>query len=542
MSNLFNSISSRRPKKNVFDLSHDVKLTMNMGDLIPMYCQEVVPGDRFRIHSQAFVRMAPMIAPIMHNVNVFMHYFFVPNRLVWSEWESFITGGKDGTSDPVFPRVRAAADTFFANCGPRSLADYLGVGIGDTLGESSDFTIDMSLLPFRAYQLIYNEYYRDQNLTDGDSSEFQVSKDSGIFSFGQANQTEYLFQIRKRCWEHDYFTSALPWTQRGADVTLPGVTGFSSDVKLKTFTEPIDPPVYHGVDGFIGPNAGFSVNGAGSGNLLTSDNDQTNSTYFDPNGTLEVDVPDLPAGTINEFRRSIRLQEWLEKNARGGSRYIEQILSHFGVRSSDARLQRPEYLGGGRTPIIISEVLQTSSSDASSPQANMAGHGLTAGATNSFNRFFEEHGYVIGIMSILPRTAYQQGMPRHFFKFDKFDYYFPSFAHLGEQPIYKKELFLSAEGSSPGYNDEVFGYVPRYSEYKFINSRVAGDFKDTLSFWHLGRIFERKPFLSRDFVEAENIERIFAVEDSGESDKFWIQLHHNVKAIRPMPKYGTPTI
>ena len=258
---------------------------------------------------------------------------------------------------------------------------------------------------------------------------------------------------------------------------------------------------------------------------------------LDPNGTLKVNVDEMGIN-INDLRTSNALQRWFERNARGGSRYIEQILSHFGVRSSDARLQRPQFLGGGRMPISVSEVLQTSSTDETSPQANMAGHGISAGINNGFKHYFEEHGYIIGIMSITPRSGYQQGVPRDFTKFDNMDFYFPEFAHLSEQEVKNQELFLSSDNN---YNGGTFGYTPRYAEYKYHQSEAHGDFRGNLSYWHLNRIFEDKPNLNTTFVECKPSNRVFATSET-EDDKFWVQMYQDVRALRLMPKYGTPML
>lgn len=553
MRNLFNSISSRRPKRNVFDLSHEVKLSTNMGRLTPILCEEVVPGDKFRGSANALVRLAPMLAPMMHHVNVYTHFFFVPNRIIWNEWEDFITGGKDGTANPVFPRLRLPGTDFE----PGTLADYLGIGAASPTGSPAGF-VDVSALPFRAYQLIYNEYYRDQNLTD----EIDFSRDSGIFAHSSdiPGDVERLLALRNRAWEKDYFTSALPWAQRGAEVQIP-VIGQGGNVYLKDSapfpklvngSQDVDPnlvfqPYIDEPSTFaaLGQAVGDGTPGIFEYGHTKDSNGNTvprvmSNVKFDPNGSLGVDLTEGTGTTVNEFRRSIRIQEWLEKNARGGARYIEQILSHFGVTSSDARLQRPEFLGGGKSPIVISEVLQTSSTDSESPQANMAGHGISAHGSHMWNKNIEEHGYIIGIMSVLPRTAYQQGVPRHFRKFDKFDYYWPELAHLGEQPIYQSEIYNNIDDVSK--LDDVFGYTPRYAEYKYCPSRVHGDFKDTLSFWHMGRIFGNEPALNTDFVTSDPTQRIFAVDDDGSTDKLWIMIQNNVLAVRPMPKYGTPTI
>nr|QJB19832.1 MAG: major capsid protein [Microvirus sp.] len=512
MNNLFNTIKLKRPKSNLFDLSHEKKLSCNMGDLIPIMVQEVVPGDKFKVNTEMLMRFAPMIAPVMHRINVFTHYFFVPNRLVYSDWEEFITGGPDGKSEPTFPTlsVQEGSKSLFLK---GSLADYMGVPIPPTSGTITK-ALGFNALPFRAYVEIYNEYYRDQNL----QTRLEYNKTGTIDGGDWAT----LLTLRKRAWEKDYFTSALPWAQKSEEVLLPGTIAYETGSASY---------LYDADDNELADTAG---------NLTVDANGKLNTPHeggqvgrIETEGTLDV--------TINELRRATKLQEWLEKNARGGSRYIEQIFSHFGVKSSDARLQRPEYLGGGKSPVVISEVLQTSKTD-TSPQGNMAGHGISVGNANGFNKYFEEHGFIIGIMSVLPRTSYQQGFPRQLHHHTKFDYYFPEFAHLGEQEIYDYELFVDYLNTSGTYDPlRVFGYTPRYAEYKFNHSTVHGDFKDNLAFWHEGRIFNGPPVLNEDFIKADPSHRIFAVTDP-DVHKLYVQLYNDVKAKRPMPKFGTPQL
>jgi hypothetical protein len=517
MSHLFTSVSAKRPKRNVFDLSHERKFSFNMGDLIPVFLEEVVPGDKFQVSSELFIRLAPMLAPVMHRVNVYTHFFFVPNRLVFDKWQDFITGGVDGQSDVVFPMLDPGDGSEHMSIG--SLSDYLGLPDMDV----SSLMIKVNALPFRAYQLIFNEFYRDQTL----QSEVEFSRGSLV----STDDFYRLVSLRRRCWEKDYFTSALPWPQRGGDVMMP--IGGDAPVIL-------DPPtstssaLFRSATGAV--PIGSLVQAGGNPSFVTVDGSANARVLYDPQGSLMANLSDATSTTVNEFRRAVRLQEWLEKNARAGSRYIEQILSHFGVRSSDARLQRPEYLGGGKSPVVVSEVLQTSSTDAVTPQGNMSGHGVAVGKTHGFRKFFEEHGFVIGIMSVLPRTSYFQGIPKVFSKFDKFDYFWPSFAHLGEQPILNKEL--SVRTTVP---DAVFGYAPRYSEYKFGRNSVHGDFRSSLLFWHMGRNLPALPSLNASFVQSDPTHRIFAVTDPL-VHKLYAHVYHNFKAIRPMPKFGTPTI
>lgn len=557
MANIFNSIRLKRPKRNVFNLSYENKLTMNMGELVPIMCMPIVPGDKFRVNTETLVRLAPLVAPMMHRVNVYTHYFFVPNRLVWNQWEDFITKGIDGEDAPVLPRFNVRTD--WVNEGMSSLIsngslwDYLGLpsiaNIGSATVSSDPNAVSVpdgfrvSSLPFRAYQLIYNEYYRDQNLTD------PIDINLGSGAEPTYPGIKNLLRLRRRAWEKDYFTSALPWLQRGPEVTVPingGQTGL--DVYYQSpgankgqiwrdqlgrnwdIGATYDPTLiaYPGQQ----PNQGQYVATKRGG--TANDN---RAPELDPNGTFKVDVDEMGV-SIQDLRTSNALQRWFERNARGGSRYIEQILAHFGVRSSDARLQRPQFLGGGKMPIAVSEVLQTSSTDATSPQANMAGHGISAGVNNGFKHYFEEHGYVIGLMSIMPRTGYQQGVPRDFTKFDNMDFYFPEFAHLSEQEIKNQELYVS---NDPTYNEGTFGYTPRYAEYKYHESEAHGDFRGNMSFWHLNRIFTDKPNLNTTFVECNPSNRVFATSQT-QDDKFWVQIYQDVKALRLMPKYGTPML
>lgn len=548
MANIFNSIRLKRPKRNVFNLSYENKLTMNMGELVPIMCMPIVPGDKFRVNTESLVRLAPLVAPMMHRVNVYTHYFFVPNRLIWNEWEDFITKGVDGDDSPVFPTFSLNSLTFSlakSVLGHSTLWDYLGLPSIDKVGGSSAAGVPngvsvpngfkVSQLPFRAYQFIYNEYYRDQNLTE----EVNIPLAGGDQPIVGPN---VLLTLRRRSWEKDYFTSALPWLQRGPEVSVP-VSGSAGSLDVIYDDSISNGQQWFDKDGrqVTGNSVLFAPTSSGANNrgILTSNisSGQNSNLQLDPNGTLKVDSNQLGV-SINDLRTSNALQRWFERNARGGSRYIEQILSHFGVRSSDARLQRPQFLGGGRMPITVSEVLQTSSTNEVSPQANMAGHGISAGVNNGFKHYFEEHGYVIGIMSIMPRTGYQQGVPRDFTKFDNMDFYFPEFAHLSEQEIKNQELFVTDDET---YNNATFGYTPRYAEYKYHENESHGDFRGNMAFWHLNRIFSEKPNLNTTFVECKPSNRIFATAET-DDDKFWVQIYQDVKALRLMPKYGTPSI
>jgi hypothetical protein len=506
---IFTEVQQQAPPTNSFDLSHDVKLSLDMGNLVPVACMEVLPGDKFNVSSSIMARMAPMIAPVMHKVDVDLQHFFVPNRLIWDNWEKFITTGTPDGSTPAHP--------YFSNITalvPSTLADYLGLPLANLLDK-------FSALPFAAYQMIYNEYYRDQNL--------QAEVNYKLVD-GANNANTSLFTLRQRAWEHDYFTSALPFAQKGNPVALP--LGTSAPIKYQA----------NNGDGVTIRNAaglGFYSASALASNAsahLSPTTTSTTNLTIDPNGTLYADLTQASAVTINSLRYAVRLQEFLERNARGGTRYIEHILSHFGVRSSDKRLQRPEFLGGSRQAMVISEVLQ-SSETTTTPQGTMAGHGISVSGGKNFSYYAEEHGFILSIVSIRPKTAYQQGMPRMWSRFDPLKYAFPTFANLGEQEILNREIFFGLDGV---VNDQTFGYTPRYSEYKYQDSRVAGDFKTTLSFWHLGRIFPSRPALNSSFITADPSKRIFAVQNS--TNSIYMHILHSIKVRRRLPKFGIPTL
>lgn len=530
---IFSKVAMPRPQHNVFDLSHSRKFSMSIGKITPISVMEAVPGDSFDIKTTQLVRFAPLLAPVMHESSVYCHFFFVPNRILWDNWEEYITGGEDAADPGYVPPVFPYLELNGAAIENGSLADYLG------LPSNTDVKLNgvkFSALPFMAYNKIYNEYYRDQNLID----KVQDKAIDGVNN-GASNPFSNFNVLQNRAWQHDYFTSALPWTQKGPEATIPlgttapltNITGSPNDFNLASWTRNTDGTP-------IGPSTLQSGAGVPPANGYLQTSLSSQPRQLDITNHTEVDLTDATASSINDLRRAFRLQEWLERNARGGSRYIEVILAHFGVQSSDARLQRPEFLGGSATPISISEVLQTSDAAAQdTPQGNMAGHGVSVGSSNYVSYKCEEHGYIIGLMTVMPKTAYQQGIPKHWTKFDKFEYFWPSFANIGEQPILNKELYVD---SSDSQNDEVFGYTPRYAEYKYIPSTVHGEMRTSLNFWHMGRIFGSRPQLNANFVECQEdeVDRVFAV--TAETENLYVYLHNKVKARRPMPYFGTPTI
>lgn len=553
---LFTRVKTPKPSVNKFDLSHDKMLTARMGLLYPVLCQEMVPGDRFRVQSDMMCRTVPLVSPAFGSLKAYIHYFFVPNRLLWDQWEDFITGGEDGTDRPVPPYViysdlikdLAARTGKTTNIGLNTLSDYFGLPISDSVTGSGYNNAPVSLFPFKAYRLIYNEYYRDQNVdselpVNVSESGRQLLSSSGLFSF------DTHFTIYRRRWLKDYFTSALPTPQRGPDVTLPiaGQANVQIDPNWKT-----TPGNQRPIPTFLDPNAPATPGSPDiqPGYLFgTTSSDSTKYSFgagedkglarhlaYDPNGTLKADLATATAVTINDLRRAIALQKFYEISARAGSRYKETIMGHFHVTSSDARLQRPEYLGGGVSTINISEIPQTSATGSASPQGNLAGKGFGIGRSNRSSFFAEEHGYLIGILSIIPDAIYFQGINKSWNRLNQEDYYWPSFAHLGEQPILKSELYAPANLNT--FSD-LFGYAPRYAEYKYAPSTIHGLFRTQLANW----IFARKlsaANLNSDFLSVPNITSPFAVQD--DTDKYLIWISHRIDALRPMPFFGTPSI
>ncbi|WGL31453.1 major capsid protein [Dipodfec virus UOA04_Rod_1058] len=596
---IFRQIKRERLKRSGFNLSFNNKLTAEMGLLYPILIQDVVPGDTFKLNTQIFMRMAPMTAPMMSRVKVYTHYFFVPKRLLWSHWKDFITGqpqdearinaidsgGGEYTPPeyPYFQLSKSLLQKYPSLFHSRSLCDYLGFPVFDKNDKDGRFgrtesDIIVDALPIRAYNLIWNEYYRDQNI----QKPVYLSLDSDGKQAIPEDSLIYLFDKKRRAWKKDYFTSALPFAQAGPDVELP-ISGVGS-VRGSGFENLILDPsidsrnpqigaIYHksmgndqvqfsnGLDTSIFGIPDTPVVSSVGNNIRDDEpiyqdlpfsyvDDDGNVTYAHGidlrslSKRLNVDLSTVSASTINEVRRAFAAQRFLEAEARGGSRYIEELYSIFGVKSSDATLQRPQYLGGGSQDIVVSDVLQTSATEQStSPQGNQAGVGASMGGTHSFKRNFEEHGYIIGLMSIIPNASYQQGMPKMFTKFDRLDHYWPQFAHLGEQEIKESELYYTGqdilEDGEGRIQNKLFGYTPRYAEYKFNFDTIHGDFRDTLDFWHLGRKFDKAPGLNQEFISAEPSKRVFAYTES-EYDHFWFNIQHSIKAIRSMPFFGTP--
>lgn len=596
---LFHNVKLKKPVTNAFDMSHQLLTTGNMGNLIPILCQEVVPGDRFRVRSEIFCRLMPMLHPIMQRVDIYTHYFFVPNRLLWNiskqttSWEAFITGGKNGDLEPEPPHMQ------FSNAGMASLSvpvaqslfsegslwDYFGLPTIDpqlmyqiktnSVANTStglQWNGDKILLyPFLAYQLIYDEYYRDQNYTDPVLDNENMR--GGLYN---GELLESVLTLRKRSWKKDYFTSALPWAQRAlkpvsfplggtAPVNVSGIIGANSlDLVGRTVESSSQLNSERGP--FTLQTDGSTSSVIYNAPLILSGEDfdpiqagikSTNRTDVNLSLSGSADLSNATAITVQLLREGLRLQEWLERNSVGGARYVEQIYAHFGVMVPDATMQRPIYLGGGKQTIRISEVLSsvdTTVDDESMPLGSMAGHGVSVGRTQGFNgRQFLEHGFIIGIMSVMPKASYMNGVNKMWTRFDKLDYYFPEFAHLGEQEVKISELNFRPDKFKEqvseeleNRNDDTFGYQSRYAEYKYSEDKISGAFRSSLLDWHLGRNFDRLDQFDNnvDFLEVNDYEteRIFAVQDDGESHKLLFQIFHDMQAIRPMPKFATPYI
>jgi hypothetical protein len=482
--------------RSVFDLSYEKKLTCDMGELIPIMCDEVVPGDVLKIGHELVIRFQPLVAPILHEINAYIHLFFVPYRLLWDDWEFFITGGVDGDydgeEDPVLPRWTPT------NYTEGSLWDYLGLPV-DVMPTGAT----PMAFPMYAYNFIYNNYYRDETLID------EVDLDNE--------------EILIRAWEKDYFTSALPWQQRGTAPALP-ISGTTNAVWPGAAIQDgtLSAAVPNFVTGSAVPNA--YINGS-----------QARDNLENFMNTNSVNLADATTFDISDLRLAFQIQRWLERNARAGMRYTEFLRSHFAVAPRDERLDRPEYIGGMKSPVVVSEVLQTSSTDVTSPQGNLAGHGIGVAKNFTGNYRVKEFGLIMGILSVMPRSAYQQGINRQWLRETKYDFYFPEFQNLSEQGIINAELWVTDANAT--VNTTLFGYQGRYDEMRVKQNQVVAGMRDTFDYWHLGRQFSTLPTLNETFISCVPRKDIFAVQDE---DGLIVNVANKIKAVRPLPIINNP--
>ncbi|WNK14561.1 MAG: major capsid protein [Microvirus sp.] len=512
MQHSFSQVPKAEIPRSSFDRSHGMKTTIADGGLlVPVFIDEVLPGDTFNLSMTGFARLATPLKPVMDNAYFNSFFFFVPNRLIWANWERF-NGQQDNPGDStdfLAPLVVSPAVTGWP---VGSISDAFGLPTGVAL-------LGASALFHRAYNLVYNEWFRDENLQD----RVPVPTDDGP-------DNSNLYTLLRRGKRHDYFTSCLPWPQKGESVSIP----LGQTAPVVTASMGAAPTFW---DTTLGSLGALEAAASGVVSVATSPSQLAGLSWLNPQ--LKADLSDATAATINQLRQAFQIQKLYERDARGGTRYTEIVRSHFGVVSPDARLQRPEYLGGGQSPILISQVPQTSASDATgTPQGNLAAFGTSTMHGHGFSKAFTEHGVIIGLVCARADLTYQRGLARMFSRRSRFDYYWPALSHIGEQAVLSKEIYCDGTAG----DETVFGYQERFAEYRYKPSKITGEFRSTfpqsLDSWHLSQDFSTRPVLNDVFIEEHPpFSRVVAVQNE---PIFIADFYFSLRCARPMPVYGVP--